>query len=115
MHKYYGDPISVLDRGANSELTLYLNPHTYSWFNDDKIIKAVINCLEKDTVLTILSQVPPGFTTNIDVPGCRLFYQVETKLAITKCSNDMHIIPILLWALCTKPDWFCAEFPENFE
>ena len=44
----------------------------------NKIIKAVINCLEKDTVLAILSQVPPGFTKSIDVPGCRLFYQVET-------------------------------------
>lgn len=44
----------------------------------DKIIKAVINCLRKDTVLAILSQVPPGFTNSIDVPSCRLFYQVET-------------------------------------
>ena len=44
----------------------------------NKIIKAVINCLPKDTVLVILSQVRPGFTKSLDVPGCRLFYQVET-------------------------------------
>jgi UDPglucose 6-dehydrogenase len=44
----------------------------------NKIIADVINCLEKDTILVILSQVPPGFTKSLDIPGCRLFYQVET-------------------------------------
>jgi len=43
-----------------------------------KIIKTVINYIGKDTVLVILSQVPPGFTKSIDVPGCNLFYQAET-------------------------------------
>ena len=44
----------------------------------NKIINNVINYLGKDTVLVILSQVPPGFTRSIDVPSCHLFYQVET-------------------------------------
>ena len=43
-----------------------------------------INCIKKSlndqAVLVILSQVPPGFTSKIDFPKDRLFYQVETLI-----------------------------------
>jgi len=67
----------------------------------NKIIKVVINYLGKDTVLVILSQVPPGFTKSIDVPGCRLFYQVET-LVLGEAVNRF-LSPERFIIGCAKP------------
>ena len=42
------------------------------------ITNKVLESLNSNGVLTILSQVPPGYTGNIQLPKHRLFYQVET-------------------------------------
>ena len=44
------------------------------------ITNEVIKSLNNNGVLTILSQVPPGYTSNIQLPKERLFYQVETLI-----------------------------------
>lgn len=45
-----------------------------------KIIKDVTKVLNKNTILIILSQVPPGFTRKIKWNKKKLFYQVETLI-----------------------------------
>ena len=60
-----------------------------------KIINDVLTCLEKDAVLVILSQVPPGFTESINFPSSRLFYQVETLVlgeALSRFLNPERFI-----------------------
>ena len=44
------------------------------------ITNEVLKSLNNNGVLTILSQVPPGYTSNIQLPKERLFYQVETLI-----------------------------------
>jgi len=60
-----------------------------------KVINDVLTCLEKDAVLVILSQVPPGFTESINFPSSRLFYQVETLVlgeALSRFLNPERFI-----------------------
>lgn len=45
-----------------------------------QLLKQVIPILNKKTALVLLSQVPPGFTRQIDWPKEQLFYQVETLI-----------------------------------
>jgi UDPglucose 6-dehydrogenase len=44
------------------------------------LIDLVSNSLEKESILVILSQVPPGFTKKVTFDKARLFYQVETLI-----------------------------------
>ena len=37
-YRNYLDPISIFDRGANSNLNLGLNPHTYNNFNKNIVL-----------------------------------------------------------------------------
>jgi UDPglucose 6-dehydrogenase len=46
----------------------------------DTITNEVLKSLSNNGVLTILSQVPPGYTSKIQLPKERLFYQVETLI-----------------------------------
>ena len=60
-----------------------------------KIIEEVMKHIGKDAVLTILSQVPPGFTESINFPRARLFYQVETLVlgeAVSRFLNPERFI-----------------------
>ena len=44
------------------------------------LIETVAAGLERDAILVILCQVPPGFTRNLSLPKERLYYQVETLI-----------------------------------
>ena len=60
-----------------------------------EIIEEVIKYIGKGAVLTILSQVPPGFTASINFPSSRLFYQVETLVlgeAVSRFLNPERFI-----------------------
>ena len=43
-----------------------------------RLIASVGRVLGSQAILTVLCQVPPGFTRNLDTPRARLYYQVET-------------------------------------
>tara|TARA_A100001011_G_scaffold400493_2_gene515512 strand:- start:7699 stop:8952 length:1254 start_codon:yes stop_codon:yes gene_type:complete len=60
-----------------------------------KNINHVLKILKLNTIVVILSQVPPGFTDSINWNKKRLFYQVETLIfgkAINRASNPERII-----------------------
>ena len=72
-----------------------------------KIIGQVLNVLNPDACLVILSQVSPGFTRQIALEHRRLFYQVETLIFgraveramyperfIVGCDNPLLTLPI---------------------
>ena len=44
------------------------------------LIETVAAGLERDAILVILCQVPPGFTRHLSLPKERLYYQVETLI-----------------------------------
>ena len=56
IHIYYGDPVSVFDRGAKSELTLCLNPHNCTGFNADKKYQShnIIFCIKRRLVPIVI-------------------------------------------------------------
>ena len=60
-----------------------------------KYINKAIKFLDKDALLVIMCQVPPGFTKKIKWPRNQLFYQVETLIfgqAIKRASFPERII-----------------------
>lgn len=65
----------------------------YSEINN--ILKKIIKNLNKNIILIILCQIPPGFTRRINWPKNNLFYQVETLIfgkAFQRALNPERII-----------------------
>jgi len=54
------------------------------------LIEAVDNALDADTVLVLLSQVPPGFTRGLGSQRRHLYYQVETLIFGQAQSRALH-------------------------
>lgn len=63
----YIAPDVVTDDQGQSDLT-YIK----------QLLQQVIAVLNGKTILVVLAQVPPGFTSSIDYPAASKFYQVET-------------------------------------
>src|SRR6185503_8062144 len=55
-----------------------------------RLIEAVSGALASRTVVVVLCQVPPGFTRALELPGERLFYQVETLVFGQAVERAMH-------------------------
>jgi UDPglucose 6-dehydrogenase len=66
------------------------------------LIETVAGGLGRDTILVILSQVPPGFTRNLPLPKERLYYQVETLIFGQAVERAMH--PERFIVGCADPD-----------
>lgn len=61
----------------------------------NSLIEQIIPELNSEAILIVLSQVPPGYTRNIDFPKHRLFYQVETLVfgeALERAENPERYI-----------------------
>lgn len=66
-----------------------------------QLVNIIVPHLKHDAVLVIMSQVPPGFTRNINFPKERLFYQVETLIFGESVSRAL--IPERIIIGCAEP------------
>lgn len=66
------------------------------------LIDTVATELERDAILVILCQVPPGFTRSLALPKERLYYQVETLIFGRAVERAMH--PERFIVGCAEPD-----------
>jgi len=63
--------------------------------NVNSLVNIAISHIEKDAILVILCQVPPGFTRQISFKKAQLYYQVETLIfgnAIERATSPERII-----------------------
>ena len=58
--------------------------------------------LRPDALLIVLSQVPPGFTRSLALPGKQLFYQVETLIFGRAVERALHPERFILG--CARPE-----------
>ncbi len=61
----------------------------------EEIIRMACGAMNKEAVLVVLCQVPPGFTTKLSWPKEQLFYQVETLIfgrAVDRALNPERFI-----------------------
>ncbi len=59
------------------------------------LVQRITNTVNKNSIIVILCQVPPGFTREIDWPKSKLYYQVETLIfgdAINRAMNPERFI-----------------------
>lgn len=92
----------------------------------NQLIEAVSQILSQDSLLVILSQVPPGFCRQINIHSTQLYYQVETLIfgqAIDRALNPERFIIGTADPSLPLPEVFqallhsfnCDIFPMRYE
>jgi len=74
------------------------------------LIQKIRAHLSPETYLVVLSQVPPGFTRQLDYPSGQLFYQVETLIFGQAVERALH--PERTMVGCAEPQ---KELPSVYQ